>query len=299
MRKLLLFMLAALALAPGASGTGAAATVQITKVGFVPAAVSIKAGEAVTWTDLDTAAHQVVFKQRNGLQCAQPLVVQPTQSASCTFTKAGKFNYSDQTQKGAGFKGTVSVAEAPLSITLQAAPTTVTYGGASALSGSISTQAADQKVDVLAQPCGQSSLAKLATVTTTTGGAYGYRAQPTVSTTYQARYKSASSGIVAVKVRPRIRLGKVASTRYSVRVTAAVSFRGKLVYLRRYNPALRRWVTVKRVALRTVTAGIAPTQVSSVTIRAKLKHRLRLRIVMPQSQVGSCYLAASSNTIVN
>jgi plastocyanin len=297
MRKLLLFMLATLVLAPGASFAAPAAMVQVTRAGFVPASVSIKTGEAVAWTNLDTVAHQVVFKQRNGVGCAQPLVLQPTATASCTFAKTGKFTYSDPTQKGAGFKGTVTVAQAPLGVTLAAAPTVVTYGGRSTLSGSISTGASGEKVDVLAQPCGESSLARLTTLSTTTGGAYSYGAQPTRTTTYQARYKNAQSGTVAVRVRPALRLAKVAPHRYSVRVTAAVSFRGRLVFFQRFSVSAARWVTVKRVALTRTTAGIAPTQVSSATFRSTVKARLKVRAVLPPSQAGACYLAGVSKTI--
>jgi len=297
MRKLLLFVLATLTLASGASGAAPSATVQVTRAGFVPASVSIKTGESVAWTNLDTAAHQVVFKQRNGVGCGQPLVLQPTATGSCTFTKTGKFAYSDPTQKGAGFKGTVTVAQGPLAVTLAAAPTVVTYGGRSTLSGSISTGAGGEKVDVLDQPCGESALARLSTVTTTTGGGYSYAAQPTRNTTYQARYKSAQSGTVAVKVRPAIRLSRLAARRYSVRVTAAVSFRGRLVAFQRYSASAARWVTVKRVTLTRTTAGISPTQVSSATFRATVKGRPKVRAVLPPSQAGACYLAGVSNTI--
>jgi hypothetical protein len=251
------------------------------------------------WTNADTVAHQVAFKQRNGVQCAQPLVLQPAQSGSCTFTKPGKYDYSDPAAKGNAFRGKVNVAQGPLGITLQAVPKIVTYAGKATLSGAISSAAAGERVTILAQACGQSSFSQVATATTTTGGAFRYVVQPTLNTTYQVRYKSASSGPVVVKVRPRIRLGKVAPRRYSVRVTAAVAFRGKLVYLQRYNASLRRWVTVKRAALRTVVAGIAPNKTTSVTIRVKLKARLKLRVVMPQSQVGACYLAGRSNTILS
>jgi plastocyanin len=299
MRKLVFpVLLVALAAALAAPATTATVGVQITRLGFVPRTVSIKAGDTVTWTNADTVAHQVVFRQRTGLQCAQPLIIQPAQTGSCTFTRSGRFAYEDPTQRGGGFRGTVVVEAGPLGITLQAVPRLVTYGGRTTLSGAISTAADGQRVDVLAQPCGQAQ-SRIATVTTTAAGAYSHVAQPLRTTTYQARFRTASSAAVAVRVRPRIRLWKVAPARYTVRVTAAVGFRGRLVYLQRYNASLRRWVTVRRAGLRTVVAGVTPTRTTSVTVRMRLRRGLRLRVVMPQSQVGACYAAGRSNTIVN
>jgi plastocyanin len=299
MRKLgLPMVLIALAAALAAPGTTATVGVQITRLGFVPRTVTIRTGDTVTWTNADTVAHQVVFRQRAGVQCAQPLVIQPAQTGSCTFTSAGRFAYEDPTQRGGGFRATVVVEQGPLAVTLQAVPRLVTYGGRTTLSGAISTAESGQRVDVLAQPCGLAQ-SRIATVTTTAAGAYTYAAQPLRTTTYQTRFRSASSPAVAVRVRPRIRLGKISPRRYSVRVTAAIGFRGRLVYLQRYNATRRTWITARRAALRTVVAGIAPTRTTSVTIRAAFARRVRLRVVMPQAQVGACYAPGRSNTIVN
>lgn len=295
-RPLLPALLLALAAALAAPATTATVGVQITRLGFVPRNVTVRTGDTVTWTNADTVAHQVVFRQRTGLQCAQPLVIPPAASGSCTFAQPGRFAYEDPTQRGGGFRGTITVERGPLAVTLQATPRLVTYGGRTTLSGAVSTAESGQRVDVLAQPCGQAQ-SRIATVTTTTAGAYTHVATPVLTTTYQARFRSASSPAAAVRVRPRIRLRKVARARYSARVTAAVGFRGRLVYLQRYNATRRAWVTVRRTALRTVVAGIAPTRTTSVTIRIRLRGGLRLRIVMPQAQVGACYAPGRSNVI--
>src|SRR5207245_8155688 len=75
----------------------ASATVKITKTGYSPTAVSIIAGESVAFANTDTVAHTVDFKSTTGMQCssAVPLVVAAGQSASCTFSTAGKFTFSD------------------------------------------------------------------------------------------------------------------------------------------------------------------------------------------------------------
>ena len=298
MRKLLLVAIAVCALAlPAAAAT---VTITITKTGFSPATVSIKTGDSVTFTNNDAVAHRVVFKNTNGVQCAQPLVVQPGTSGTCTFTRAGKFAFSDPTQKGKGFRGTVNVAQGPAAVTLGSSKRVVTYGGKTALSGSISSGQANQKVTVNAQPCGQSTFTALTTVTTGTGGAYSYLAQPTVTTTYQARWKSAASPSLTVKVRPRVRLRKVAPRKFRVAVSAAQSFAGKTAAFQRYSTLRQRWVVVRRFTLRAAgatTLPINPTTVSRRTFRSRVRAGLRVRVLLPKAQVGACYAAGVSNVI--
>jgi plastocyanin len=298
MRKLVLAVTAACTLAlPAAAAT---VTITITKTGFQPATASIKTGDAVTFTNADTVAHQVVFKNTNGVQCAQPLVVQPGASGTCTFTRAGKYAFSDPTQKGKGFKGTVNVAQGPPGVTLGSSKRVVTYGGKTTLSGSISSGQANQKVTVNAQPCGQSTFTALTTLTTGTGGAYSYVAQPTVITTYQVRWKSAASAAVTVRVRPRVRLRKVGPRKFRVAVSAAQSFAGKAATFQRYSTLRRRWVAVRRFTLRAAgatTLPINPTAVSRRTFRARVGGGLKVRVLLPKAQVGACYAAGVSNVV--
>jgi plastocyanin len=297
-RKLLLALLAVCTLAlPAAAAT---VTITISKTGFSPATVSIKTGDSVTFANADTAVHQVVFKNTNGVRCAQPLVVQPGTSGTCTFTRAGKYAFSDPTQKGKGFKGTVSVAQGPPSVSLGSSKRVVTYGGKTTLSGSISTGQANQKVTVNAEPCGQSTFTALTTLTTATGGAYSYAAQPTVITTYQVHWKSAASAAVMVKVRPRVRLRKLAPRRFRVAVSAAQSFAGKTATFQRYSTLRGRWVKVRRLTLRAAgatTLPINPTTVSRRTFRSRVRAGLRVRVLLPKAQVGACYAAGVSNVI--
>lgn len=297
MRRLLLAVTIACVLAlPAAAAT---VTITITKTGFSPSAVSIKPGDSVTFSNTDTVAHQVVFKNTNGVQCAQPLVIQPGTSGTCTFTKTGKFAFSDPTRKGKGFRGTVNVAQGP-GVSLGASKRVVTYGGKTTLSGSISTGQSGQKVTVLAQPCGQTSFTTLSALTTTTGGAYSYAAQPTLITTYEVRFKNATSVPLTVKVRPRIRLRKLAPRRFRATVSAAQSFAGKTATFQRYSAVLGRWVTVRRftlVAGGTTTLPINPTTLSRRTFRARVRVGLKVRVLLPKAQVGACYAAGVSNTV--
>ena len=302
MRKLLILIGAVAALAV----TGAAAatvTVSITKNGYVPKAVIIAVGDSVQFTNTDTVAHQVVFKKTGGVTCAaNPLVLQPAQSGTCTFRNAGSYSYSDPNVKGNTFRGTVTVtgpAPSAHTLTLTVKPRIVVYGGKVALSGLLSSQKVGENVDILAQACGQSAATKVTTVQTASGGAFIAVVTPRQNTVYTVKVKNTTSNAASEKVRPRLRLGKVAPHRYSLRVFAVQSFAGKYATFQRHNGTLQRWVNVKRVLLRANSTGVAPTVISSVTFRSSIRARLQIRVVLAQLQVGTCYVAGRSNVILS
>ena len=302
MRKALITAVAVMSLVIVGAAGAKTVMVSITKNGYVPNQVTIAVGDTVQFTNSDTVAHQVVFKTTTGVTCTpNPLVLQPAQTGTCTFASPGKFTYSDPNVKGNTFRGTVTVTgQAPAeTLTLSAKPRSIVYGGKVTLTGTLSNQKVGEKVDVLATPCGQTAATKVTTVQTTTGGAYTAVVQPLKNTVYTVKVKNTSSQAVTVKVRPRLRLGKVASHRYSLRVFAAQSFAGKYGTFQRYNGTLRRWITVKRVLLRANSTGIAPTVISSVSFRSTIKPRLKVRVILPPLQVGSCYLPGRSNVILS
>ena len=296
MRKILL--LAAVIALVVAVGTAAAktVTVTITKDGFVPNSSALVQGDTVQFTNNDTVAHQITFKPTTGVTCSPtPLVLQPGATGSCTFRSTGNFSYEDPNTRGNTFRGSVRVAAAPASLSVSAKPLLVTYGASAVLTGVLSTQAVGENVDVLAQPCGASTSTKTATVKTTTGGAYTATVKPLRRTTYTTKSKALTSSVVAVRVRPGLRLVRVAPHRYSLRVLAARSFAGKYASFQRYNGT--RWVAVRSVRLRANSTGVAPTVVTSASFRASVRGGLRVRATLGQTAVGSCYGPGLSNTI--
>jgi plastocyanin len=304
MRKLsvLLIVVASLAAAGAAAdrarpAAAASQTVTITHTGYTPSAVSISVGDTVVFSNKDTVAHTVDFKSTTGMNCtaALPLVIQPTQGASCTFSSAGKFNFSDPASKGNKFRGSVTVAQSPTS-SLTVTPKTALFGRKVTLAGTLASLQSGQSVQVLAQQCGAST-STIATVTTTTGGAFSYQPQPLKQTAYSVKSHNATSSALTVKVLPRIRLAKIARHRYSVHVFAAESFGGKYATFQRYRSGLKRWVKVKLVLLRANASGVAPTVITSTAFRSGIKAGLRVRLVLGQAAVGSCYLPGRSNTI--
>ena len=91
-------------IALASTAAGANATVTIAGFAFDPASVTINAGDSVTWTNHDQAAHSVVFTgggPRTG-------VLATGASATLTFVTAGTFNYICGIH-GAAMSGTLIV----------------------------------------------------------------------------------------------------------------------------------------------------------------------------------------------
>jgi plastocyanin len=289
-RRLAVVLAGVSALAALGSASAADRAVTITRTGYVPADVTIAAGDSVTWTNSDTTVHQVVFDR-----AACNLTIQPAAHASCTFRAGGKFNYRDPSQ-GGSFRGTVTVTGARTSLTLAASRRIASFAAPVTLSGVISSQAAGERVTVSAQECGKTTFARVNDATTTAGGNWTLVAKPTIKTVYRARWRTTDSPTVTVDVRPVVRLNRIGS-RFTTRVTAAQAFTGKVVLFQRYRPALRRWGTLKRVTLGATTTPTAGTVVTTAKFRNRVRRGWRLRVLLPQAQAGACYLAATSNTL--
>ena len=289
MRRLLgtIFAVAAvLAVAPALSATK---TVDITQAGFTPGKVTIDYGDTVTWTNKDTANHQVLADQ--GAFPTSP-VLQPNQSYSYTFTKSGSFGYRDALNTRR--RGTVTVRTG---VSLTAAPPTVAYGQSVTLSGVVSSGAPGESVTVDAMECGKTAFTKIATATSAANGTWTSATKPALNTVYRASWKNAKSAQLPEKVGPVVKLKRVRAGRFSTSVTAGQSFAGKYVVLQRYVRARRAWKTVKRVTLRSVKPGTAPTMISSAGFGARVARRTSLRALLTQAQAGTCYAAAHSRTI--
>ena len=268
----------------------------------MPKTLTIVTGDSVNFVNQDSVAHQVVLKPTSGFTCPAGLVIQPGQSSTCTFVTVTKYAVSDPNRKTAAFKGTIRVNAGPpgSALSLTATPTVAVYGGRVTLSGQLVAGLENQKIDIFAQECGAPAMTKIATVTTTTGGAYTFTVQPRKNTTYEARFKALSSAQMPEKVRPKVTLRKLAPRKFRATVLSAESYAGKFVLFQRYSSVKRRWITVHSVVLRaagTTTLPINPTSISRATFRAKIKARLRVRAYLTQAQAGSCYAASASSTI--
>jgi hypothetical protein len=172
-------------------------------------------------------------------------------------------------------------------ITIRAAASAVVYGQTVTLSGAVTSGSAGETVTVYARPLGQGSFASIATVLTTTAGAWGYAARPKILTQYEAVWKTATSAQVSVGVHPLVTLRALKNARFSVHVAAGRSFAGRYVRLQRLSAG--RWVSL----------GIARLNASSTFVfHPKLTRGVsRLRAVFSVNQAGNGYLGGTSRTI--
>jgi hypothetical protein len=184
-------------------------------------------------------------------------------------------------------------------LTLAASAPTVRYGKPVTLSGTLSTQQANQNITIKATPCGTTRTSNAARVKTTANGAYTASVTPTVTTSYQASQKNIQSTKVVVAVAPVLALTRVARGSFTATLTAAQDFKGKRVLFQRYARLRKRWVQVKRVTFTTSAPGQRPTIVSSVAFRAKAPKRARVRLLLTKAQAGACYVSAKSNVVRN
>ncbi|MDQ2981692.1 MAG: hypothetical protein M3R26_05130 [Actinomycetota bacterium] len=191
-----------------------------------------------------------------------------------------------------------ATAAAPVTVSLAASATVVDYGKPVTLSGTLSTQKANQAIAVQATECGSTKVVKAATVKTTANGAYTTPVTPTLGTSYQATFKNAKSNAAAVTVRPLLLLTRVARGSFTAKVTAGQALTGKAVLFQRYAKARRRWVQVKRVVLGVAAPGPAkPAMVTSASFKAKVALRARVRLLISTAQAGPCYVTATSNVV--
>ena len=289
MRRLIVPVFSALALglvlaAPASSAT---VTVSIKRAGFTPKTVNINQDDSVTWTNNDTINHQIVA---NNGSYASP-ILGPGKSWTRKFGNGGTFNYHDSLHPA--LKGTVVVKGAPPEVSLAASAPVVKYGATVTLSGAVSNKKAGVTVTLVQLPFGQTTKQVIATLQTTSGGAFSYTVTPQVNTTYQAQWPGKSESSVTVQVQPMIKLPFVSKSGYfHFYVTAGTSFAGKTVYLQRYTLA-RTWVNIHSYTLGSKSGRLI--SVKSVK-RLVPRGRWSIRVFMPATEMGGGYLDGWSGT---
>ena len=287
MRRVILLAATTLALVLAAPASSATVTVSIKRAGFTPKTVNINQGDSVTWTNNDTINHQVVA---NNGSYASP-ILGAGKSWTRTFQSGGTFNYHDSLHPG--LKGTVVVKGAPPQISLVASAPVVKYGGTVTLSGAVSNKKAGVTVTLVQLPFGQTTKQVIATLQTTTNGAFSYTVTPQVNTSYQAQWPGKSESSVTVQVQPMIKLPFVSKTGFfHFYVTAGSSFAGKTVFLQRYTLA-KTWVNIRALTLGTQSGRL----ISVRFVRALVPHgRWSIRVFMPATEMGGGYLDSWSGT---
>jgi len=286
MRSFVLIAVGALALVlAGASRPAATATktVRITATAFSPASVTIKTGDAIKWSNTDTKAHQVVA---NNGAFASPTIA-ASRTWTHTFNTAGTYRYHDALHPA--LTGKVVVSGPPPAVTIGAAVPIILYGQATTIAGTVSNGQSAEKVDLYAQPYGTQSPVLVASLLTSTGGAWSVAVKPAWATTYSAHWKSLVSSTVTVGVRPTISFTIRTHQRAAIKVKAARSMKGRKVYIQRFTK-FHEWVKFRAVVL-----GSS----SGASFRLHLKRgRYTLRAYMSINQAGIGYLEGYSRNIV-
>src|SRR5437867_12305080 len=235
MRRLIPIAVAGLALVLAAPASTATTTVQIKSTGFVPATVTINQDDSVTWTNTDTKDHQVVA---NGGSFASPILANG-KSYTHAFANGGTYHYHDGLYPS--LRGTVTVRGASPVVSLAVSAPVVKFGTQVTLTGVVNSKRTGETVTIAALPFGQTTKQVVATLQTTSGGAFTFNVTPQLGTTYQAQWKGAESSVI-VQVQPVIKLPAAVRGFFHFYVTAAGSidgrFAGHYVWLQRWWPSL-------------------------------------------------------------
>ena len=281
MRKLILALAAVTALAIAGPAGAATKGVNIYASGFSPKSVTITEGDTVTWTNRDSATHQVLGDKGQFVSA----ILKKGQSFSFTFKAAGTYTYKDELHPK--LTGTVTVKGLPPSLTLAASAPIITYGTQVTLSGVVSSHKAGESVTIYYQPYPQPNPIQRAVVLTTDGGNFSFIVAPQVLTNYQAAWKGAYATPTTVQVAPKLSLGR--NNGWIIHASGGRSFAGRDVQLQRLNAATGQWVTLKKVMLNSrSSARVLVTLPKGVN---------RLRVTMSVNQAGAGFLGAIGPTI--
>lgn len=153
------------------------------------------------------------------------------------------------------------------------------------------------KLQVFAKACGFTAPVPVGNAHVGAHGAYKFTFLPQLNATYVVEVGTARSKSAAVEVRPAVQLRRLNAHMFAVDVSVGAGqwFTSK-VAIQASNAG--RWRTVGSGVLKANSDPGVPTAVSSAKVRLGVKSGTRLRAVMTQSAVGSCYRPATSPSYV-
>ena len=266
--------------ASSGAATKATRTVQVTGEGFTPAAITVSVGDSVTWHNADNANHQVVA---NNGTFASP-VLKPGDTYTQTFSASGRTGYHDS--QAPKHTGSVTVTAPTANVTLTAASQAIVYGSSTKVSGAVTNQLSNEPVTLTSNPNGKGTQS-LASQSTGANGTFAFGVSPTIQTSYQAHFRTASSPNVTVNVAPRVGFG-ISGRLFIAKVTSDLNYAGHFVFVQKRN-AIGGWKTLKRVYLGANSRAAFRVHIA--------KGRSVLRLSLPGSQAGDGYVAGLSRTI--
>jgi len=181
-------------------------------------------------------------------------------------------------------------------ITIQAIPLMVPYGGRVQLSGAVASGRAGEEVTLEERWCGSSAFAEVVQTKTVANGAWHLDWTPTINTTVRVRWKGSASATVTLRTRPGVNVSQKTRRVFNVGVVGRKSFWQRTAQLERFDRARNRWVLVKRFRL-TESNAVGVMQWSTAKVTATVPRNVLVRVVLPASQTGGCYLAGYSNML--
>jgi len=191
-------------------------------------------------------------------------------------------------QAGAGYLGAVTHAlrYRPLALAIHPAVFKVLYGHRVTLVGRLVNGASGRHVTIVARPYGHRPV-EVATATTHRGGRFSVSVRPRIMTTYQARIGPLrASTPPTIGVQPAMSIDQLTGGKLRTHVTAARSFRGRMVKLQRLVGS--NWHTIAK----------HPLNARSTATFAVSLPRTVLRVAMSVNQAGAGYLGTSSHPLV-
>jgi hypothetical protein len=190
---------------------------------------------------------------------------------------------------------TVVTTEPPKSVSLRAGQSTVVYGRALSLSGSVANANAGESVTITAQRLpALTGVETVETVQTAADGSFNAVVRPQIHTLYRAADGQSTSNTISINVRPRLSLTHFGSHRFALNAVAARSFAGRYAVLQRFSLRGHRWISVRRVFFMRAVAGASPTITSRAVFRARLG-RTRVRAFIPNRELSAGYVSGVSN----
>ena len=272
------------ALMLAAAGVAATSTITIRSTGFSPSSITINHGDRVFFKNSDKVDHQVVADDGS---FASPILHANQSWTSGALNTAGSFRYHDGLHPN--LAGRITVKGPPPAVTLALSVPIVDYGTQITLSGTVSSGAANESVELDSQPWGQASPTQLAIVKTGTGGAYSFNVTPSLYTTYVARWKNVASSSVVAQVAPKIRLLPGGQGYMKAIVSSPVSLWNHHLYLQRLSQ-FGQWVNIAPLTLGQLNGRLF-RPVSYLP-----KGVSKIRVFLTVNQAGNGLLAAHSGT---